>query len=225
MELENEDFVNNIDEYFQIGQKLNVTRLFTEDNDNENYPSYVKDIGEDSILIDTPTKFGVRIPFYVDDVLEVAVLTENCPFSGEAAVLSIETDTIGGLWISVPEMLEKIQRRDFKRWEIKFPLKVCIMKENRVVEEINAECADLSGTGIAVSSKYTIPPNSDLRVKFQYKDLNADLKAKFVHVRFDVLKKVYVSGLKFIDIDARTTDKIHKIGVLFELDLRRKGLI
>jgi c-di-GMP-binding flagellar brake protein YcgR len=224
MEFENDDVVNaEIDEYFQIGQKLNVTKLFTENE--ESYPSYVKDIANDSIFIDIPAKFGIRVPVYPEDLLEIAVLTESCVFSGEAIVLSVEKGNIEGLWVSKPEMLEKVQRRDYKRWEIKFPLKISIIKDNKIVEDINGECFDISGSGIAISTKYTIPHNSDLKIKLEYRDLNVDLKAKFIHTRYDVMKKVYVSGFKFIDIDRRITDKIHKFGIMFELDLRRKGLI
>jgi len=224
MELDNTEIVSSeIDEYFPIGQKLSITKLFTEDN--ENYPSYVKDIGEDAIFIDLPTKSGVRIPVHVEDVLEITVLTNACAFSGEAVVLSIEKEELNGLWINMPEMLEKIQRRDFKRWEIKFPLKICVMSENKVVEEINGESFDISGTGISISSKYTVQHNKDFRIKFQYKDIDAFLKAKFIHIRYDVVKKNYVLGFEFMDIDRHITDKIHKQGILFELDLRRKGLI
>ncbi|MDD3014054.1 MAG: PilZ domain-containing protein [Candidatus Gastranaerophilales bacterium] len=226
MQIEDSDIIDNeIEEYFQIGQKLSIIRLFTDEEDDENYPSYVKDIDDNAIFIDLPTKLGIRVPVHVEDILEITVLTNACAFSGKVVVLDIQTGDIDGLWASMPEMLEKIQRRDFKRWEMKFPLKICVMSENRVVEEINGESFDISGTGISISSKYTVPHNKDYRIKFQYKDINADLKANFIHLHYDTVKKNYVLGFEFIDIDRHITDKIHKLGILFELDLRRKGLI
>jgi|GEM_PF-2934104 len=224
MEYKDTDTIDTqIEEYFQIGQKLNISRLLADDN--ESYPSYVKDINGNSIFIDIPSKFGVRIPIYKDDIVEITVLTKNCAFMGDSIVLSVESGKIDGLWISLPEVLEKVQRRNFKRWEIKFPLKICIMNEDKIVEEFNGECFDISGSGIAVSSKYKIPHNKDLMVKLNYKDLNVNLKTKFIHMRYDIVKKAYVAGLKFVDIERKVTDKIHKLGVLYELELRRKGLI
>lgn len=224
MEFDSIDDINkDINEYFKIGRKLNIVRLFYDDS--ESYPSYIKDVAEDAILIDIPTKFGVRIPAREEDILEITVMTDEGAYSTEVAVLSIETGRIAGLWVNIPETLEKVQRRDFKRWKINFPVKIHILKGDKVAEEIVGECFDISGSGIAVTSKYSIPHNSSIKLKFKYKDVDAELLAKFIHIRYDFMKKIYITGMQFIDIDRTTTDQIHKAGILFELDQRRKGLI
>lgn len=224
MELDNIDDINKeIKEYFQIGRKLNIIRLFHDDP--ESYPSYVKDVGEDAILIDIPTKFGVRVPAYEEDIIEITVMTEEGAYSAEVVVLEVETGQIAGLWVNIPDALERVQRRDFKRWKINFPLKLLVLKGDKVIEEISGECFDISGSGIAVTSKYSVPHDNSLKIKFQYKDIDANLMAKFIHIRYDFMKKHYITGLQFMDIERTTTDQIHKAGILFELEQRRKGLI
>lgn len=224
MEFDNIDDINKeIKEYFQIGRKLNIVRLFHDDP--ESYPSYVKDASEDAIFIDIPTKFGVRIPAYEEDILEITVMTDEGAYSSEVAVLSVETGRIAGLWVNIPESLEKVQRRDFKRWRINFPVRILILKGEKITEEISGECFDISGSGIAVTSKYSIPHNSLIKLVFRYKDIEADLMAKFIHIRYDFMKKIYITGMQFVDIDKKITDKIHKAGILFELEQRRRGLI
>lgn len=219
-----EEFIEeNIDEYFKVGQKLNLTRTFA--GDTEAYPTYVKDIGAKSIFIDTLIKGGIKVPIYEKKSVELAVITDGAIWTGISSVISIDSGRIEGVWVTYPKKLKKIQRREYMRWPLEFPVKVFVMKGSGSADEIAGTCFNVSGGGIAVYTRKEIPRHSELKVKFEYKDVSVYSRVKYIQVQYSMAKKRYITGFQFLEVDSKTADKIHKLGVQYQIEMRRKGLI
>lgn len=213
----------DIERYFPINQKLSLTRITT--SDTENYPTYVKDLDDEMFFVDIPTKGGIAIPVYDGDPVEIAAVTKEGIYVGISIIQKIAKGRISGIWITYPDSLQKIQRREFMRWEFKFAFTLSAMSKGGNIDEIEVECANFSGGGIASRTISPIPRDKYLRVKLEYKDIEIDSRVKLIHVQHDSVRKRYVTGLKFLEIDKKTSDKIHKAVVASQLELRRKGLI
>lgn len=222
--MDREDFVEvGIENHFPIGQKLSIYRIHSDDN--ENYPSYVKDLSDDTFFIDMPSRGGLPIAIYENDLLEVAAITKEGILVGESVVVGIEAGRVSGVWTTYPEVLKKIQRREFMRWEFKFPVKVFVPTLGEKAEMTECECANLSGGGIAVYTKTPFLKRSRYKVQFQYYGIELNTKVRLVHVQFDPIKKIYLTGFHFLDVDKKLADKIHKMGLSIQLESRRKGIL
>lgn len=217
----------NIKDHFQLGQKISIKRTFA--NDNESYPSYVKDFNEKNILIEILTKAGTAIPVYTDKEIELASINKEGIWSGRSQVISIENTAISGIWIKTPEYLEKVQRREYMRWDMTFPVKVFVFDNEEDLREpneiIEVKVNNISGGGIAVLTKEELPRNKVLYINIQHNGIFLCCKIKYIHEQFDTATKNFITGYQFLEIDRKLVDKIHKVGLNNQLELRRKGLI
>lgn len=208
-----------INHQFPIGQKLNIMKLDAEDE--ASYPSYVKDLGEeDTLFIDTPSTGSYKPTIKPSELIEIYIITKDCVWAGECEVLKVESGHISGLWVTYPETLKKIQRREFLRWEFDFPVQV-----HTDGTATKAECANLSGGGIAVISKQPLQIDPETKVKFKRDDIDADLEVSYVHIQYDHIFKHYITGLRFKKIDQQLINKIQKAIFRDQIEMRRKGLI
>jgi len=227
MELfENDDIIESgIADYFPVGRKLSVQRL--QDKNNENYPSYVKDIDSENIFIDIPTKGGVYIPLKVGSFINLSSITSEGLWSGESKIINTSFGNLAGVWVSCPTRLEKIQRREFIRIYCDITAKIYVMNLERTKPKdiLDVVAYNISAGGIAVGHKYALPQTSSLRIQFRYFDQEFETAVKLIHVQYDASAKVYVTGLQILDLDTITTNKLHKKIIQKQIEMRRKGLI
>jgi len=219
----NEIIKDNIAKFFQIGQKLTIKRTYL--NDPEAYPSYVKDLYKEYMFIDFPTKEGLSVAIHPEKEIEIISINQDGIYTGTALVTEVVKDHIGGIWITFPDFLEKIQRKEFYRIEAKFPVKLMYIRNGSVVEEINLESFNISGGGISVISKDPIMKNEIIKLQFDFNGLKITSKVKFVHAWYESDRKRYVTGFMFTEIDKSTIDQIHKRVIQVQIEMRRKGLI
>lgn len=214
---------SSIEDYFPINQKLSIKRTYYEDP--ENYPSYVKDFNHDYIFIEKPTKGGFSVSMERNAEIEVSVITNECVWSGPSTVIQVVSDSLGGVWITYPDYLEKVQRREFIRLAYDVRIKVCYMGGESVLRELLLPSANISAGGVAVRSKDKIARDKEIKVFFTINDIEIETRAKFIHAQYDIFEKEYVTGLEFLDVNTLTANKIHKAITQIQIEMRRKGLI
>lgn len=224
----NEYIKTNIESHFYVGQKLRIKRSFVED-DNESYPTYLKDLNNKGIFVDLPTKHGTNIPLYKNKQIEITYISKEGIWLGSSKVIEVITSGMSGAWLSYPKLLEKVQRREYMRWDLKFSVKIFVFfsEENldKPEEIITAELKNISGGGIAVLTRQKLPLDKALYVNIDAEGVFVFCKIKFIHEQFDIFTKKLITGYQYIDVDNKVVDKIHKLGLNDQLEMRRKGLI
>ncbi|MEI7475550.1 MAG: flagellar brake protein [bacterium] len=217
----------SIEKYFPVGQKLSIKRTFA--NEKEMHHTYIKDLNKRMMLIDLPTKNGVPIPLYENKEIEVTSINKEGIWLGSAEVFKIQKTGLIGAWVQLPSVLEKVQRREYMRWILSFNTQLFVYGVNSNLSSpeniIDVEVKNISGGGIAIISKQKLPQNKFFYIKVDYRDISAMVKIQFIHEQFDAYTKKMTTGFKFLELDFKTIDKIHKIGVFNELQMRRKGFI
>ncbi len=213
----------DIDSYFPMGRKLSVRR----GNSSEYYPSYVKDINSGVLLIDSLVSNGIQMSLPPRSVLHIGSVTKEGLWTGECSVQSIAKGSISGLWVTLPEYLDRLQRREFLRMDFSFEVKLRVMQLNglEVASESTVKCANLGGGGIAVTTKNKIVASKKLRVLFSAAGLKVESEVKHIHVQYDAEHKTFLTGFKFIGLENSEINKIHKIVHKKQIDMRRRGLI
>ncbi len=213
----------DIDSYFPMGRKLSVRRR----NNSEYFPSYVKDISNGMLLIDSLISHGIQMGVTPRTVLQLGSVTKEGLWSGESSIKSISKGSISGLWVTMPESLERIQRRGFLRMSFSFELKLRVMQLNGldIATETSCKCANLSGGGLALITRNKITASKKLRVLFSITGLRVDSEIKPVHVQYDAEQKTFLTGFKFLGLEVAEINKIHKIVHKKQIDMRRRGLI
>lgn len=228
IESSNEYIKVDIEKYFFLGQKFLIKRLFVED-DKEFYPTYLKDLTKKSFFIDLPTKYGVNIPLYENKEIELTCISNEGIWLSKSIINNIQLSGITGAWISYPKLLEKVQRREYKRWELNFSVKIFVFPSDQNLETpeeiIKTDIKNISGGGVAVLTKQQLPLNKTLYLNLDFEGVFAFCKLKLIHEQYDLITKKLITGYQYIDLDQNVADKIHKIGIQDQLEMRRKGLI
>lgn len=209
-----------IAKHLTIGQKLSVIK-FDEETQSPSYPSYVKDLSEDGlILIDHPSKGSDILIVRPEDEIEIFSIRKECVWQGLSTVVKLESGRINGIWITYPETLTQIQRREYLRLPLEFPAEIYNSKA-----EIAVQCINLCCGGVAATSKAPIELLPDTRIKFKLNEKEMDVKISFIHIEYDYIGKQYITGFKFEDLNIRTSDQIYKIIFKEQIEMKRKGLI
>jgi len=214
---------SGIKKLFALNQKLNVRR--NEPEETVYYASYVKDLDEDYVFIEKPRKGGLSAVLLPNEEIELAIICDDGILSGYSTVVSVSREQISGIWVTYPDFLQKIQRREFIREAISIPVKLSQIREDGSEQEIEAESANLSGSGIAILTRVKLTEHGKFKIKFEFKDILIETMVKYVHTQYDLVKKKYLTGLQFMDIDRNTSAKIHKGIIDYQIELRKKDLI
>ncbi len=213
----------NIEEFFNINVKLEVQKL--ESNDLDHYPSYVKDVTDSHIMIAKPTKGGIGLSLRKESKIELSVIKNDGIWLGRSVVTDIVYDKLGETWITMPEYMRKVQRREFMRLNYSLPIKISHPEEGDNVQVSKFETSNLSAGGLAVLSKEKFQKNDLVKVCFNIEGQEIGTSAKFIHVQYDIKERKYLTGLQFLEIDEKLADSLHKSICKIQIDMRRKGII
>lgn len=224
MSTENEIINEDIKSYFPLNQILNISRLGT--NNPDYYFSYVKDIADDSFMIDSPSKAGVTLRIKPNDMFEVVSIGKNALWIGTSVALRFDSKLFSGVWLLYPELLEKIQRRESLRWELTIPVEIILIIAGQEKSH-TCESFNISPEGIGIATSFPLKPGAieKLRVKFNFLDASVESRAKICHTTYNPTKKQYITGCQLLDVNTIVSDKIYKYIIQKQLEFRRKGLI
>jgi c-di-GMP-binding flagellar brake protein YcgR len=207
----------------KLQQKVNVKRIYLEDESN--YASYIKDFDDEYILIERPVAGNVSVNLKLDEEIELTIITTDGIWVGYSTIIESKRGASGGFLITMPEYLEKIQRRDFLRIKENFSVKFMYLHGDQIVEEKTLKCANISGGGIAMYSKHPIENTGIMAVDFEYENLMIYTKVKYIHSCYDAIEKFYTTGFQFLDVEKKISDIIHKVVMKNQIKYHKKGLL
>lgn len=157
--------------------------------------------------------------------IEVATKIRGVLWSGFCDVVEVLKGDFEGIWLTYPRVLNKVQRRNFLRVEMTFPVTVNIFEDGVALKSYKGFCHDLSGSGIGINlyNSLFLYENQVATISFVYKSLS--INAKIVPV-YNMKQGQFVRiGCKFEGIDTDFSDKIHKFVVQEQILIKKGGLI
>lgn len=157
--------------------------------------------------------------------LEVATKIRGVLWSGFSDVIEVLRGDFEGMWLTYPSTLHKVQRRNFLRVSVTFPLVVHVFENGAEVNSYKGYCYDLSGEGICINlyNSLFLYENQTATVSFKYKTLEVDTPIKPV---YNMKQGQFVRiGCKFEEIDEAFSDKIHKFVVNEQILMKKGGII
>lgn len=157
--------------------------------------------------------------------IEVATKMRGVLWSGFCSIVEVLKSDFEGIWLTYPDKLEKVQRRNFLRVDMAFPVTVDIYEDGLPIRNYEGHCLDLSGAGICIRLPNTIYlyENQLAKVSFSYKTLTMNTTIKPVYQ----IKQgeFYRIGCEFKGIDNAFIDNVHKFVVQEQILLRKGRLI
>ena len=137
-------------------------------------------------------------------------------------------DDIALLDLRVTEKPEKIQRRQYYRFDCRVPVgfNSPSADEPGKYEKINGHTIDLSGGGLSAITDKMLTADSVITGSLLLDDYELEFKGKVNRCRREIINEElnYISSISFIDIEYKEREKI--VGFIFnqQRELLRKGL-
>ncbi len=225
-----------MDSRIEIGDKLDLEKIETRlsvypDKEPDIYVSQVLDEGQEPerIFVAMPIKEGKVIPLSVGQGFYATFYTKSGLLRCEAEVMGrYKKDSLLLLEIEQKTGLEKVQRREYFRFECRMPIEYRILEqeEQEMLEAGNAYNADeeqldwkkavmldLSGGGIRYVSAFQAEKNTMVQVRF---GITMEDKTEVVYAYAWVLRSlrnqnnnsVYDHHIKFWRMDQGLREKI-----------------
>ncbi len=137
-------------------------------------------------------------------------------------------DDIALLDVRVKEKPEKIQRRQYYRFDCRVP--VCFdlpaADEPGKYDQISGHTIDISGGGLSAITDKMLTADSVITGSLPLDDYELEFKGKVIRCRREIINEElkYISSIGFIDIEYKEREKI--VGFIFnqQRELLRKGL-
>lgn len=190
-------------------------------NDEENtYKSNIQDIGKSGILIDVPIAGNKYYLMHKGSQIEFILSTENGAYRCTSIVLGKTRDNnLELIALSTPNIIEKIQRREFYRVPLIMDIKYYALPKDNVYSSLKdvpsgymdrmqkAIAIDISGGGMRFTSKEKIDKNVYviITVNLQNEIL---LLGKVVRVEYDSVNRNFRIGVRFEGIDKKLRESI-----------------
>lgn len=157
--------------------------------------------------------------------IEVATKMYGVLWSGFCSIVEVLKSDFEGIWLTYPDSLQKVQRRNFLRVNMTFPLEVDIYEDGLPVSTYKGYCQDLSGAGIGLKLNHSLYlyENQTAKVSFTYKSLSMNTTIKPVYqIKQDDFYKI---GCQFKDVDETFIDKVHKFVVQEQIQMKKGGFL
>lgn len=190
------------------------------------YPSKISDIDENSIKVLTPSSQGGLIPLRENDEVDILFPGDSAAFKYTAVVRDRVLEPVPQTIITLPDELERIQRRDYFRLEVKEKVVYCKIDDDGEVsgEPVETTTSDLSGGGARIIVEEKLEPEVLLELYFEISVIKeTPIIGKVVNIYRTT--STVEAGIEFVNIEAKIRDKI--MGWLFDKqrEWRRKGLL
>ncbi len=211
----------------KVGQSVQV-----EVNQGEyagRYTSRIEDVSRRSFALAMPTKKGELIPLPMATHVTVSYTVGDSVKGGviqfEARVLGFAEDPVPCLILSLPNNVERIQKRQDVRLECLMGLKYRIRGITGPLSDWRkAYCSNLSGGGLTLVDHEDL--SNGLRI-----DIELPLPRITIRVVGEIVRKIdynkdsstFNYGVQFTVIDEFTRDSIIKYIFERQRELRRKG--
>ncbi|EJO5346007.1 PilZ domain-containing protein [Clostridium botulinum] len=208
--------MNNKNCEFKVNNRVEI------EWDDGYYKSIIQDLSEDNIYISIPCNEGKYLPLNRNDKITVFYFHGEKIFKFKTIVTGRKVDKILLISLKRPQKMKRIQRRNFVRINLILKTYGALINNRKDLKEIyygnscntefdffDANIIDISGGGVKLSTKKEIDFGEEIivNIPFDKKD-NTVVKGKIIRKQKE--KENYIYGVKFLDIDALTREKIIK---------------
>jgi len=199
----------------QIGLSVNQRILVALEGTDEYYVSSVEDITADEVFISVPYRRQVPLLLSRGDRVTVQFTGENECFAFNTTVTTRREDKILLYGLAFPDEIKRIQRRRDVRLSIILDVQYAEAPEGDAEPVFRAgQALDISAGGMRLVCEKEYPPGTVLLVKFRLPLRNSffETAARAEVVRTEPValekKRLYHSGIKFLDMPQNHRDKI-----------------
>lgn len=204
----------NID--FSINQKIEIL------NYGMTFKSTIQDIQEDYVVINMPISGRKFYIMHSGTSLEFYVCTSKEIFKCRSMVLGKkEENNVQLVIISKPEIIEKVQRREYFRLPISMEVEYCLLPQG--IEYLSLKdipsgyfnfmkkciTLDISGGGIKIITREYARKECNALVNIKLQE-EICLLCTIVRCEYNDFEKNYRISLKYEDLEERVRDKIIK---------------
>lgn len=204
--------MNNKDE-FNINNRVEI------EWDDGYYKSIIQDIDRDSIYINIPVNEGKYLSLNCNDKITVFYFHGEKIFKFRTIVIGRKVEKILLIALRKPQKMQRIQRRNFVRINLILKTYAALIDDKRDLEEIchankcntqfnffDADIIDISGGGLKISTKKEIQFGEEIIVNVPFENENMAIKGRIIRKQNE--KEKYIYGVKFLNIDVKTREKI-----------------
>lgn len=218
-----------IKKYLNVNQLVNI-EIISESGIPSRYPSRVENLREDGIILVTPLKD--RYPVYLPPGTKLNVIfwDKKAVYTFCTSLLKNIEGPVYFLMVTIPESIERVQKREFVRVELVF--EVLLTYKNRENKEVIISCQskDISGGGLQLAVLKTDLPETGSEVQLEFTLNNKLIKANGILVwnkrnTDSDGKERNILAIKFSKILEVDRTLIIKEVYLRQIELRRKGLL
>ncbi|MCX7922394.1 MAG: flagellar brake protein [Clostridia bacterium] len=224
---------SNINE-LEIGTKLELE--ICDNNDEKAGLSFVSEfewaVDEKTAYIAAPIYEGTIYPIRIDSILSVCFINNGDLYVFKARVIDRTVkDNIALLKIQICSEFERIQRRQFYRFECYIPVRYREVKEvanNSEVPFTTSMTRDLSGGGLCIVTEKMMEHDTLLECELELGEANkVYFTGRVVRITEKEVKGKYKYsiGVLFHDIENRDRESIVSYIFKEQRKLRKKGLI
>lgn len=192
------------------------------------YFSRIMDLNQKEIKIMAPAVQGTVLPIPIRTPIQITFIGERALYSFDTIITSRFNNPISGFTLKMPSKMQRIQRREFVRLEVKIQSRYRIVNELNLLEE-NPEpfnegyILDISGGGIRFCSDEELEVGSYLEMMLDIEPIQSEILLGRIVRCFRREEGGHEIGVAFLELTASVQDQI--ISWIFdkERDLRRKG--
>jgi len=196
-----------------------------------NYDSKVADIKEDYIAVLPPYVNGELVALRRNLNINIYYTGETAAFVFKSKIINRIKDPIPMLIVTKADEINRIQRREFFRIDVKLGVKYRrVDKNKKVISEDYKETSaiDISGGGIKIIfnivDKENIPADTLLEMRINIDEIKDIPVYGVVVTKYDLPDGI-AAGVKFIDLSRCLRDNIVSWIFDYQRELRKKGLL
>jgi c-di-GMP-binding flagellar brake protein YcgR len=193
--------------------------------------SRVDDTIEGKILIAWPTELGVHVPIHQHQILTISFIRDDAVYTFTAIVEETQTIPFPQLAVRAAGPCERIQRRQFFRAKLVVPVDFFGQaassdqgESTPKVLSFKAHTYDLSGSGLSIRQKTSVPTGTVLEAKLMLPGEQSVIKVlcKVVHcsnLNASTEESLYHLGMHFLSI--REPDRTLIVRHVFRSQMRQ----
>jgi c-di-GMP-binding flagellar brake protein YcgR len=188
--------------------------------DQETYICIVQDIKDKGIIINVPISGNKYYNMHPGKTIEFYAIINKEFYRYSAIVLGKKREgSLEFILLTIPELIEKIQRREYFRLSILMDVKYNLLPGGQVYtslrnvsktyleDMVKASTIDISGGGIKIVTSQMIPRGSYIILNMSIPE-EIDILCIATRSEEDKIHKNFRIGLKFLGADVKTREKI-----------------
>lgn len=209
---------------FKVNQLIDIEYELTgEDGQTiiEYYPSRIRDVYPDYLVIDYPLREGYPLPLHVNEVITLRFIQNQTPYECSVKIISKQSTPVPLLKVTLPKKIIKVQKRNWVR--LPYTTEVKYRLAGYRVPYYKGLSVDISGGGLLLHTNHPIDVDEILEIEFAIDDTTISTTCRVV--RCTPVKQVYRIALEFIALPEAERDKI--MGFIFQKqrEMIKKGLL